>query len=62
MANVVRDPKPNPGVVLGDFTHPDPNRSFDLDQVVFVYGSRWKQRYFAKRGNDYFPLPAQWDI
>jgi predicted CXXCH cytochrome family protein len=62
MANVVRDPKLHPDAVLGDFNHPDPVRSFTLDQVAFVYGSRWKQRYFEKRGSDYFPLPAQWDI
>jgi hypothetical protein len=30
--------------------------------VAFVYGSRYKQRYFTKRADDYFPLPAQWDI
>src|ERR1700686_5350725 len=47
MANVVRDPKVHPEAVLGDFNDPDPIRSFDLDQVAFVYGSRWKQRYFA---------------
>jgi predicted CXXCH cytochrome family protein len=62
MANVIRDPKAHPDAVLGDFSHPDPVRSFTLDQVAFVYGSRWKQRYFEKRGRDYFPLPAQWDI
>ena len=62
MANVVRDPKEHPDAVLGDFVHPDPVRSFGLDDVAFVYGSRYKQRYFAKRGNDYYPLPAQWDI
>ena len=62
MANVVCDPKVHPDAVLGDFTHPDPNRPFDLGQVAFVYGSRWKQRYFAKRGVDYYPLPAQWDV
>jgi predicted CXXCH cytochrome family protein len=62
MANVVRDPKTHPDAVLGDFSHPDPVRTFDLDQVAFVYGSRWKQRYFTKRGDDYFVLPAQWDI
>jgi predicted CXXCH cytochrome family protein len=62
MANVVRDPKVHPEAVLGDFEHPDPNRPFDLSQVAFVYGSRWKQRYFAKRGDDYYPLPGQWDI
>src|SRR5277367_5359819 len=62
MANVVRDPKLHPDAVLGDFVHPDPTRTFDLTQVAFVYGSRWKQRYFARRGDDYYPLPAQWDI
>jgi len=62
MANVVRDPKAHPEAVLGDFSHPSPIRDFDLDQVAFVYGSRYKQRYFTKRGDDYFPLPAQWDI
>lgn len=62
MANVVRDPRQHPEAVLGDFAHPDPVRTFTLDDVAFVYGSRYKQRYFAKRGDDYFPLPAQWDI
>jgi hypothetical protein len=62
MANVVRDPREHPEAVVGDFTHADPLRTFDLDQVAFVYGSRWKQRYFTKRGDDYFPLPAQWDV
>jgi len=62
MANVVRDPKTHPDAVLGDFAHPDPARTFSLDDVAFTYGSRWKQRYFTKRGDDYFPLPAQWDV
>ena len=62
MANVVRDPKAHPEAVLGDFAHPDPARTFSLDDVAFTYGSRWKQRYFTKRGDDYFPLPAQWDV
>ncbi len=62
MANVVQDPKEHPEAVLGDFLHPDPVVTFGLDQVAFVYGSRWKQRYFTKRGDDYYPLPAQWDV
>src|SRR5690242_6570851 len=62
MANVIHDPKENPEVVLGDFTSPNPVRAFTLDDVAFVYGSRYKQRYFAKKGEDYFPLPAQWDV
>jgi predicted CXXCH cytochrome family protein len=62
MANVVRDPRVHPEAVLGDFSQPSPARTFSLDDVAFVYGSRYKQRYFTKRGDDYFPLPAQWDV
>jgi predicted CXXCH cytochrome family protein len=62
MANVVRDPKAHPEAVLGDFAHPTSAVTFKLDDVAFTYGSRWKQRYFTKRGDDYFPLPAQWDV
>ena len=62
MANVVRDPRLHPEAVLGDFADLSTVRTFSLDDVAFVYGSRYKQRYFAKRGDDYFPLPAQWDI
>jgi predicted CXXCH cytochrome family protein len=62
MANVVRDPRVQADSVLGDFAHPDPVRTFGLDEVALVYGSRYKQRYFTKRGDDYFPLSAQWDI
>ena len=62
MANVVRDPREHPEAVLPDFTKADPLLTFTLDEVGFVYGSRWKQRYFKKVGDDYFPLPAQWDV
>jgi predicted CXXCH cytochrome family protein len=62
MANVVTDPKVKPQVVIPDFSKPDPLLTFKLDDVAFVYGSKWKQRYFKKVGNDYFPLPAQWDV
>jgi hypothetical protein len=62
MANILLDPRKHPEAVVGDFTHPDPVRSFTLDDVAFTYGGRFKQRYFAKRGDDYFPLPAQWDV
>jgi predicted CXXCH cytochrome family protein len=62
MANVVVDPKEHPQQVLPDFSKPDPALTFKLDEVSLVYGSKWKQRYFKKVGNDYFPLPAQWDV
>jgi predicted CXXCH cytochrome family protein len=62
MANVVRDPRQHPEAVTPDFSKPDPLLTFKLDDVALVYGSKWKQRYFRKVGNDYFPLPAQWDV
>jgi hypothetical protein len=34
MANVVRDPKVHPEVVLADFAHPDPLVKFQLRDVV----------------------------
>ena len=62
MANVVVDPKVHPEAVLPDFNTPDPLRTFSLNDVALVYGSKWKQRYFKKVGDDYFPLGAQWDV
>ena len=62
MANILLDPHQHPDAVVGDFAHPDPVRTFSLDDVAFTYGGRFKQRYFTKRGDDYFPLPAQWDV
>lgn len=62
MANVVVDPKEHPDAVLPDLSRPDPLVTFTTAQIAFVYGSKWKQRYFTKIGSDYFVLPAQWDI
>ncbi len=62
MANVVRDPHEHPDALIPDFSKPDPLLTFSKDDVAFTYGSVWKQRYFKKVGDDYFPLPAQWDI
>lgn len=62
MANVIRDPKTHPDAILPDLSKLDPLVHFTRDDIAFVYGSKWKQRYFTKRGDDYFPLGAQWDI
>jgi len=62
MANVVVDPNERPDVVLGDFTTEDPLVTFGPEDVALVYGSKWKQRYFTKIGDDYFVYPAQWDV
>ena len=62
MANILVDVKEHPELVLGDFETPNPLVKFSLDDVVFTYGSKWKQRYFTKTGDDYFVFPAQWDV
>jgi predicted CXXCH cytochrome family protein len=62
MANVVRDPREHPDAIIPDLSKPNPIFPFTRDDVAFVYGSIWKQRYFKKIGDDYFPLPVQWDV
>jgi predicted CXXCH cytochrome family protein len=62
MANVVRDPNEHPDSILPDLSKPDPLVTFGKDDIALVYGSKWKQRYFKKIGDDYFVLPAQWDV
>jgi|SRR5580704_10765845 hypothetical protein len=61
-ASVVRDPKTHPDAIIPDLSKPDPLVKFSKDDIAFVYGSKWKQRYFTKRGDDYYPLGAQWDV
>jgi len=61
MANVVRDPLEHPEAIIPDLAT-NPLAKFTKDQVALVYGSLWKQRYFTKIGDDYFPEPAQWDV
>jgi hypothetical protein len=62
MDNVVRDPKVHPDAIIPDMSKADPLITFTKDDIAFVYGSKWKQRYFTKVGDDYFPLGAQWDV
>lgn len=62
MANVVRDPHERPDAIIPDFSKKDPLVNFTVSEIAFVYGSRWKQRYFKKIDDDYYVLPAQWDV
>lgn len=62
MANIVLDPKQHPDAIIPDLSKPDPLVTFTKDDIAFTYGSKWKQRYFKKVGDDYFALPAQWDV
>jgi len=62
MAKVVLDPAAHPDAMLGDFSTPNPLVTFRKEDVALVYGTKWKQRYFTRRGDDFFVFPAQWDI
>ncbi|MFZ1010615.1 MAG: cytochrome c3 family protein [Candidatus Sulfotelmatobacter sp.] len=61
MANVVRDPREHPDAIIPNLAT-NSIAKFTKDDVALVYGSVWKQRYFTKRSDDYFPEPAQWDV
>jgi predicted CXXCH cytochrome family protein len=61
MANIVRDPRQHPDAIIPDLAT-NTVAKFSREQVAFVYGSLWKQRYFTKVGDDYYPLPVQWEI
>jgi predicted CXXCH cytochrome family protein len=61
MANIVRDPREHPDAIIPDLAT-NTVAKFTVDQVALVYGSLWKQRYFTKIGDDYFPLPVQWEV
>jgi len=61
MANIVRDPREHPDAIIPNLATNNVVK-FTKDRVAFVYGSIWKQRYFTKIGDDYFPLPAQWEV
>lgn len=62
MANVVRDPREHPDAIIADFSKADPLVDFSTNDIAFVYGSKWKQRYFKRIGDDYYPFPVQWDV
>ncbi|HEY2149674.1 MAG TPA: hypothetical protein VGH34_02635 [Vicinamibacterales bacterium] len=48
MANIVRDPREHPDAIIPDLSTADPLVTFTKDQIAFVYGSKWKQRYFTR--------------
>jgi hypothetical protein len=57
MANVVRDPREHRDAIIPDL-QTNNIAKFTIDQVAFVYGSRWKQRYFTKI-SDFLCLPLR---
>jgi hypothetical protein len=48
--------------VVGDFSIPDEDLTFTPGDVDMIIGSRFKQRYAKKIGDDHYLLKAQWDV
>ena len=62
MANILQDAQADRSVILGDFSTPNDLVTFGPEDVDFTYGSKWKQRYFTRVGDDYYVFPVQWDV
>ena len=62
MANVLRDPKTHPDAFAADPATAPEELRFNKEDVAFVYGSLWKQRFWKKSGDTYVPLPVQYNI
>lgn len=48
--------------VLADFSVPSPNRTFELKDVRWVIGHRWKQRFIGVVDGQEVVFPGQWSI
>lgn len=48
--------------ILADFSKPDPDRPFELKDVKWVIGHRWKQRFIGVVDGQEVVFPAQWSI
>lgn len=61
-SKMLQDVKANPIAIMGDFETPSDVRTFTKEEVAYTIGNQWKQRYLKKIGDDYFVLPAQYNI
>lgn len=61
---MIRPPIPSgpDRTVMADFSKPDPNRPFELKDVRWVIGHRWKQRFIGLVNGQEVVFPAQWSI
>lgn len=48
--------------VLADFGLQSPHRTFGLEEVTWVIGSRWKQRFIGLIDGEEVVFPAQWSV
>ncbi len=48
--------------IVADFSKPNPDRPFELKDVKWVIGHRWKQRFIGVVNGQEVVFPAQWSI
>ncbi len=48
--------------VLGDFSSTDPDLTFSRDEVEYVVGGQFSQRYLTGIDGELYVLPAQWNV
>ncbi len=48
--------------VFADFGEKNPLRNFDLKDVKYVIGHRWKQRFIGEVGGQEVVFPAEWSV
>ena len=48
--------------ILADFDQTSPDRNFELKDVKWVIGHRWKQRYIGEVDGKEVVFPAQWSV
>ncbi len=48
--------------IVADFSVPSPNRTFELKDVRWVIGHRWKQRFIGVVDGQEVVFPGQWSI
>jgi predicted CXXCH cytochrome family protein len=48
--------------VLADFGQASPHRQFELKDVKWVIGHRWKQRFIGEVNGEEVVFPAQWSV
>jgi hypothetical protein len=59
-ANVIRDARKNPELVLGDFSAED--LTFKREDVLYTVGSHWDQRYMTEIKGELYVLPKLWSV
>jgi hypothetical protein len=49
-------------IILGDFASQDPDLTFSRDDVSWVIGGQYKQRYLTESEGELYVLPSEWNV